>query len=176
MTGARIFLTVTALAAITGVSCSIPTENSQIGDLPSEKSFTDGKVSLFMEHRCGSLDCHGQFGRPLRIYSEWGLRLKANDDGSRNTAATTADEQKANYQAVIGLQPEELSACFTSKGANFSTLQLLKKPLNISGNGIRHKGGQILRATLSDHGWQCLYGWASGTSYPDECAQASAVQ
>jgi hypothetical protein len=32
-------------------------------------------VSEVMERRCGTLDCHGQPSRPLRIYSSIGLRL-----------------------------------------------------------------------------------------------------
>jgi len=178
------FLALTAVIAAAAITSCIPTEETEVGPLPDEKSFTDGKVSLFMEHKCAGLDCHGQEGRPLRLYSQWGLRLKPKDDGTRNGDPTTADEQTANYQAVIGLEPEELSQCFQAgKDASdgcpqsaFATLQLLKKPLSIEGGGIRHKGGPIVRATLNDPGWQCLYGWASGQGYPDLCSQAAAVQ
>jgi hypothetical protein len=181
------FLAITAaLAAATIMSCSIPTEEGTVGPLPDQKSFTEGNVSLFLERRCGGLDCHGQLGRPLRIYSEYGLRLEPRSDGSRNTDATTTKEREANYYAVIALEPEELSKCYVGgkdldDGAgcpveDYSTLQLLKKPLSLEGGGIRHKGGPIVSPTFNDPGWQCLYQWASGHGYPDLCQKASALQ
>ncbi|MFO0735640.1 MAG: hypothetical protein U0270_07165 [Labilithrix sp.] len=181
------FLAMTAaMAAATIMSCSIPTEEGEVGPLPDEKSFTEGKVSLFMERRCGGLDCHGQVGRPLRLYSEYGLRLKPRSDGARNTDPTTKEEQTANYQSVIGLEPEELSRCFAagkdledSPGCPveaYGTLQLLKKPLSLEGGGIRHKGGPVVSPTFNDPGWQCLYQWASGHGFPDLCQQASALE
>lgn len=180
----RHVLALTAALAACLASCSIPTEEGEVGPLPDQKSFVDGKVSLFLERRCGALDCHGQVGRPLRLYSKYGLRLDPKNDGSRNKDDTTADEQKANYQAVIGLEPEELSKCFAAgKEAEdgcpvdaYATLQLLKKPLGIEGGGVRHKGGPVVRGTFSDPGWQCLYQWASGHGFPDLCQQASALQ
>ena len=57
-------------------------------------------------------DCHGQRhpGRPLRIYGQLGLRF-VDDAGDYpgDGTATTETESEANYQAVIGLQPEIMS-------------------------------------------------------------------
>ena len=47
---------------------------------PDPVQFKDQGVSKFLERRCGTLDCHGQGGRPLRLYSGRGLRLP-NDAG-----------------------------------------------------------------------------------------------
>jgi hypothetical protein len=154
-------------------SCSIATENPDLGDLPDQKSFVESKVSLFMERRCGTLDCHGQPGRPLRIYSDWGLRLKPRDDGSRNGAATTSDEQRANYLSVVGLEPEAMETCFRTKGADKANFQLLLKPISLENGGIRHKGGPVLRPDNQDSGWQCLYGWVSGEVNKAECEKAA---
>jgi hypothetical protein len=172
---------VTALVAFVGASsssCAIPSEQSgaTIGSLPTSKSFIGDGVSTFMEHRCAGLDCHGQPGRPLRLYSNWGMRLVATKDGSRSAAGTTPDEQLENYRSVVGLEPENMAACFASQGAQFETFQLLKKPLDISGQGIRHKGGPVLRASESDPGWQCLYGWVSGKVDPKDCADGAKVK
>lgn len=137
-------------------------------------SFIDGGVSAFMEVRCGSLDCHGQLGRPLRLYSEWGLRQENNKDGTRTSGATTANERLANYRSVVGLEPESLAACYASQGA-VRDFQLLLKPLGKDNDGIRHKGGAVLRPSTNDPGWQCLYGWASGTPSPTDCQKAAAL-
>jgi hypothetical protein len=167
-----------AVLALGGaLSCSIPTQSSTdpIGDLPDKASFLDNNVSEFLEHRCGGLDCHGQVGRPLRLYGQWGLRLKEKDDGQRDTSPTTEDEKAENYLTVVGLEPENLAACFASKGVEFATFQLLKKPIDIEGQGVRHKGGPVLRPTQNDAGWQCLYGWVSGKVEKDQCDEAAKI-
>lgn len=167
-----------ALGAAFTSSCSIATQpaDTPLGDLPNYETFKSAKVSDFMEHRCGGLDCHGQEGRPLRIYGQWGLRLKAGEKGKRNTTATSEEERVENYRSVVGLEPENLAKCFASQGTNVETFQLLKKPLDISGFGIRHKGGPVLRAQESDAGWQCLFGWVSGKVDPADCAEGMKVK
>ncbi len=165
----------TSVVIAAGSSCSLPTDSGEFGDLPDRASFVDNKVSLFMEVRCGGLDCHGQDGRPLRIYGQTGLRLKAKPDGSRDNSPTTDDERTENYRSVVGLEPEALAECFESKGEIIGTFQLLKKPLGIENGGIRHKGGPVLRATQSDPGWQCLYGWVSDNVDAAQCEQAAKI-
>lgn len=170
---AAVALLVTLCVAAGSSSCSIPTESGELGELPDSKSFIDNGVSTFMERRCGALDCHGQPGRPLRIYSEWGLRLAANTDGTRDKRPTTPEEQLANYRSVVGLEPENLEACYRTKGEDKKNFQLLLKPLSIENDGIRHKGGPVLRPSANDPGWQCLYGWVSGDVNKAECANAA---
>jgi hypothetical protein len=179
MTRHLVHLAIAGLAALsTSSSCAIPTNTSTdpIGNLPDKDTFINKDVSTFMEHRCAGLDCHGQDGRPLRLYSEWGLRLEANKDGSRNRNATTDDEKAANYRAVVGLEPEDLARCFASKGGDIATLQLVKKPLDIQGGGIRHKGGPVLKQVDDDPGWQCLFGFVSGNVDQKQCDQAAQIQ
>lgn len=165
------------LASAAG-SCAIASNTSTepIANLPDKKSFLDNDVSDMLERRCAGLDCHGQVGRPLRLYSATGLRQKAEKDGSRNGKPTTPEEKSDNYYAVVGLEPENLAACFASKGQVFDTLQLLKKPLSLEGQGIRHKGGPVLKASDTDPGWQCLYGWASGSPDKKQCDDGAKIQ
>ncbi len=165
-------------SSATTTACAPPTSAvSDNPELPDSKSFINNSVSKFMERRCGSLDCHGQRGRPLRIYSEWGLRLEPGQDGQHDKGPTTDKEKLENYYAVVGLEPENLAKCFAQDtGGDFTTFQLLKKPLSIENGGIRHKGGPVLGQNQNDRGWKCLYGWACGQDFSkDDCEAASTL-
>jgi hypothetical protein len=152
------------------VSCAVENQDGKPGELPDSKSYIEDGVSQFMEVRCGAIDCHGQVGRPLRIYSQNGLRYRAGESG-RVSGPTTNEERQENYLSTVGLEPEALSECFLNGGATFR-FQLLQKPLDMANDGVRHKGGPVLRPAENDHGWQCLYGWAQGELDPEECKQA----
>ena len=139
---------------------------------PDREEFIQGGVSAMMESRCAGMDCHGQVGRPLRLYSANGLRLAVPEQGLRDTRPTTREEQEENYASVIGLEPDAIADCLAS-GGRYVDFQLLLKPLDDSGRGIRHKGGPVLRAANNDPGWNCLFGWAAGT--PDRAACKAAT-
>jgi hypothetical protein len=133
--------------------------------LPDRDQYINQGVSTFMEKRCGALDCHGQVGRPLRIYSANGLR-KNLVKGARDVRGTQPDELLDNYYATVGLEPEEISRSRVTEGA-FTDFLLLKKPLSIEGGGVRHKGGPVLRST--DPGFECLITWISGAVNKAKC-------
>jgi hypothetical protein len=156
-----------ALVVATGNACSSP-DSGAISplDLPDKQQFLTQDVGLFMEKRCGALDCHGQVGRPLRIYSANGLRKNDGPKGARDTRPTQPDEQLANYYSVVGLEPEEISISHATKG-EFVDFLLLKKPLGIDQGGVRHKGGSVLRST--DSGFECLITWISGEANKAKC-------
>jgi hypothetical protein len=156
----------TAATAIAGGSaCSVDSTAISPVILPDRAQFFES-VSPFMEQRCGALDCHGQIGRPLRLYSTNGLRLANGTKGVRDTRPTTPDELLANYFSVVGLEPEDVTATFVTDGVDTDFL-LLKKPLDIEGGGVRHKGGPVLRST--DPGFDCLALWLSNHYDKQKC-------
>ena len=103
------------------------------------------------------------------FYSPNGLRLNDGPNGARDDRGIQANESAANYYAVVGLEPEQISLCLTTQGA-FTDFLLLKKPLGIDQGGVRHKGGSVLRST--DSGFDCLLGWASGQVDKAKCDDA----
>jgi hypothetical protein len=123
-------------------------------------------VDQFIELKCGALDCHGQVGRPLRIFSSDGLRL-VDDAGatSGDHTPTSTSEQFANYTAAISVQPELTSAVFAGF-ADPDSLLLLRKPLQAE----RHKGGQVI--VNGDPGYRCIRGWLLGVADFDACNEA----
>ncbi|MBX3189264.1 MAG: hypothetical protein KF819_19730 [Labilithrix sp.] len=112
-------------------------------------------VDRYLARRCGSLDCHGQPGRAYRIYSREGFRLYTIADGSLVSGQQPTDpaEQRANFQALIGLEPEEMSRLMARQGDDIKRLLFIRKSLRIE----RHKGGPAMAE--DDEGYRCVEAW-----------------
>jgi hypothetical protein len=138
-------------------ACSSLEPPAEVARLDSAAYVRD--VHPYVAARCATLDCHGMAGRPLRIYSELGLRARAELRGH----PLTLEEQLANVQAVEGLDP----------GVAADEHLLLRKPLALALGGIAHKGKEIW-LERSDPGYVCLRGWLVGA--PDAAACAAAYE
>ncbi|MCP4444286.1 MAG: hypothetical protein GY811_02935 [Myxococcales bacterium] len=118
-------------------------------------------VQTYVGYRCSSLDCHGDMGRTLRIYSYRGLRLQ---DALREE----------------GLSPNELGenllsiAAFDSLGGPVGENQILLKALAVSAGGMAHEGGAVWQST-SEPGYRCLAAWLAQES-ADANAQAACTE
>lgn len=97
-------------------------------------------VADALEAHCGTLDCHGQLARNVRVYGLNGLRIKDPNDpnsGITGVGATTAKERDSTYLSVIGIQPEVLSQVFAEHGTRPERWIVYSK-----GSGLEHhKGG-----------------------------------
>jgi hypothetical protein len=130
---------------------------------PSSEGFSE--VADAMQPSCGTLDCHGQAGRNLRLFGGRGLRLFAADTSAEGP--TTAAEYEATYWAVVALEPETITAVVRDGGNNPERLLLIRK-----GRGItRHKGGTLMRP--NDNLDQCIVEWLKGTVAVDQCRVAA---
>jgi len=125
-------------------------------------------VDGFLAARCATLDCHGQIGRPLRLFSQDGLRIVDDAGNYPGGAPETESEIFANFTAAISIQPELTSEVFAG---NYDphVLLLLRKPLQLE----RHKGGPVLQP--NDDGDTCLTSWLSGNGV-DYTACGNAAQ
>lgn len=133
-------------------------------------------VSTLLERRCGTLDCHGSDARPLRIYGQYGLRLKppgSEDDGlfaGNLERATTEIEREANYRSVCGLEAERTHKVVTGEDT-VETLTLVRKPRLTE----KHKGGRIWNQGKPPD--RCLVSWLQaqyepGTMDTSDCEAA----
>lgn len=133
-----------------------------------EPPFPEGyaHVSEMLGVRCGSLDCHGDSARPLRIYSGRGMRLAATDVPGQSS--TTEAEHVANLRSAFAIEPERTSEVVREGGSRPERLTLYRKALGLE----HHKGN----APLARDGVQdrCLASWLEQAVDVERCEQASA--
>ena len=159
---ARPGLAACALVAL-GLSsgaCFLASADQEPAELgcPSDASFP--VVSQVLERRCGTLDCHGDPSRPLRLYGRNGTRL--TDADRVGIDPTTPAELEENRFSLCGLEPEKMSAVVAGEG-DVDDLTLTRKPRLIEA----HKGGRVW---LDDSvGYRCLSTWIEGDADVDAC-------
>ncbi len=154
-----------AICALVALACSPGYEGATISEtLPSETGFD--AVTTPLVFFCGSLDCHGAPGRNLRLYGSPGRRLDASDVPCGTP--TSQAEIDADYQSVVGLEPEVMSAVLRDGGRNPERLTLVRKARGAE----KHTGGVVF-AKGSD-GDLCLIDWiaAQGDQTTVDCDNA----
>jgi hypothetical protein len=156
-------------AALALPACAGPSEPAQrieAGDAELYASY----VQPYVEAGCATLDCHGDPGRPLRLYSELGLRKGAElrpkplSDETDPLALTDA-ELDDNRRALAGV-----ALATESSQAHLALL----KPLATSAGGIHHVGPTLWASTTAP-GYQCLRAYLAGDADSDPtvtCARA----
>ena len=153
-----IVIAVLALGA-TAFACSTPDTGARVDPIGPDKT-TFGPVAQMLEHRCGSLDCHGETHRNLRLYGYGGLRL---DPGVLPEQDMTADETDADYDALIALEPEKMADVVREKGASPDRLTLVRKARGTE----NHKGGS--RIAIGDDADICLTTWLASATDTAAC-------
>jgi hypothetical protein len=129
-------------------------------------------VSNVLERRCGTLDCHGEYARPLRIYGQNGLRAATVDELDPDVAQqngtvsggdeTSEAEVRLNWRSVCGLEPEKTAQVIFGQAAP-EELMILRKPLRLE----RHKGEQLFQQ--GDNAAVCVSCWLRG--FPDDVVE-----
>ncbi len=160
------------LVAATGMaSCSTVPANARIGiDAPNGSEEEFGIVGDYLNHRCGSLDCHGQVGRNLRIWGCEGMRLDPSAipgcSVPQGGSPTTPAEHQATYRSLVGLEPEVMSTVVQDHGAHPELLTFVQKARGEEA----HKGGALI--TPGDPQDVCITSWLAGQTDQNACANA----
>ena len=181
MNRARLVGSIVLAAAVTGISmglaaCASTPDPSRTTNIYTPDTafaqYAGGGANVgvdgFIALRCGSLDCHGEIGRPLRLFSQSGLRIVDDAGNYPGGAPETEEEQFANFTAAISIQPELTSKVFAGL-YDPHVLLLLRKPLQLE----RHKGGAVLQS--GDDGDTCLTSWLNGAVNYTACANAAKI-
>ena len=142
------------------VGCSHSLETESLGALDVEGYALE--VQGVLEPSCATLDCHGDIGRPLRLYAETGLRAP----GVRRDAPLTPEELEDNVRSLLAIDPG------TEPGANL----VITKPLSTAVGGEAHVGGDVW-PDREDPAVICVTAWLAGdvSSEREACATARAA-
>lgn len=151
--------------------CSAPPANSRTaGTLPEgPKTFT--LVADMLGTHCGSLDCHGNPARSLRVYSWSGLRLAPNYpgefDAQNNLILTTDAEHQDTYYSFVSLEPEILGQVLAQHGAHPERLTIVRKA-----HDTEYHKGHIAIKPGSDAD-KCLLSWLASNVDATACQKGA---
>jgi len=149
------------------LACAGPSDPTEHLQVPTLERFE--LVSGMLGARCGSLDCHGQVGRSLRLYSRAGLRRDPAAFPNVDAGVVSETEVDDNYRAAITLEPEVLALVVRDQGANPERLTLLRKARGAE----NHKGGAAI--ALGSPSDRCLLSWLSGQVEQASCEAGALV-
>ncbi|HEX3772554.1 MAG TPA: hypothetical protein VHV30_16865 [Polyangiaceae bacterium] len=156
---------------VAAIACSAVSGDARVGiEAPNGSEDQFGIVGDYLDHRCGSLDCHGQAGRNLRVWGCEGMRLdpKALPICSvpLGGASTTPDEHQATYRSLVGLEPTVMSQVVADHGQHPELLTFVRKARGLEA----HKGGVLI--TPGDDQDECICSWLAGQTDTIACANA----
>jgi hypothetical protein len=155
-----------AFAGAALAACVTPSPDARVIVTPPDRA-TFPAVADLLEHRCGSLDCHGTAARNLRLYGSEGLRLTATDRPTSVAGKTTTAEYDEDFLSVVALEPEILSQVVEEGGAQPERLTLVRKA-----RGTEHHKG-LAPFAIGDAGDVCLTSWLAGKTNTASCTQAA---
>jgi hypothetical protein len=166
MTDTRTVLAGAFLVLLVGCSTPAPDAVYTPPALPDPATFPP--VAQLLAIRCGSLECHGTVARNLRLYGSAGLRYAPSDRPLVPTC-DTQDEVDQDYEAVVDLEPEAMSAVVAAGGAHPEQLTMVRKARGVE----YHKGGAIW--AQGDDSDTCLTSWLARSADPGACARGAAA-
>jgi hypothetical protein len=159
---------VVALGSCTGTVQDVdPPPAVAGGGLLAPSRATFAPVDDVLQASCGTLDCHGQAGRNLRLYGGRGLRLDPQNNSADDP--TTPREYDESYWSVIGLEPELMSDVVRDHGRSPQRLTMVRKARDTE----KHKGGRLfVEGDVRD---RCLVSWLAGAVDADACKAGAEV-
>jgi hypothetical protein len=145
---------------------------------PPPSGTTFKPVAVFLDRRCGSLDCHGQVGRNMRLYGQFGLRYSSMDTPGGNMI--TADEITQDWEAIVYLEPEIMDQVVGLGEMNPAQLDptpltFYRKPTGMEA----HKGGMLIQPPTQtqpgDDQDTCIRSWLVNQLDTMACQRANEV-
>lgn len=164
MSYTRLALSFVIAASLVVACVTVETDPRVVETVPDRASFP--AVSDLLDHRCGTLDCHGVTYRNLRVYGREGLRFATDARPSSQENSTTVAEYDATFASLVALEPETMSLVVTEGGAHPERLTLLRKARGTED----HKG--LALWPEGDPQDICVTSWLAGHTDTAICKQA----
>jgi hypothetical protein len=156
------------LGTLALVACVTASSDARlVATVPDRASFP--VVSDLLDHRCGTLDCHGVTYRNLRIYGREGLRVAPVDRPSSKPNTTTPAEYDATFLSLTGLEPQTMSDVVNEGGAHPERLTFVRKARGTE----EHKGLAIWNEGAPED--LCVTSWLAGKVDTATCVAALAA-
>ena len=153
------------LVALAPSGCSAAPDASATVSPGGPDRATFAPVAKVLVQRCGSVDCHGSYYRNMRLFGFGSERLDPTNLPD-SPSDITAPEVDADYDAVVGVEPEIMRQVVAEKGQNPSRLTFVRKARGEE----HHKGGQ--RIVPGDSADVCVLSWLASAVNGDACASA----
>jgi hypothetical protein len=148
--------------------CSGPSDAQRTAFIPPPRAGFE-PVSDMLHARCGSLDCHGQVARNLRLYGVNGLRFSAVDFPGTEGDTTTPAEHDRNYAAAVALEPEIIDQVVREGGSDPGRLTLLRKARGTED----HVGGAVIAA--GSEADRCITSWLASSVDLGACSRGAEI-
>jgi hypothetical protein len=168
------FFVLASVVALAG-ACSTASD-ARIGVVtPVEDEANWHPVADYLDHRCGSIDCHGTSRRNFALWGCAGLRFDPDEAGlapgcrAQGGTNTTDAEYDRTFRSVVGLEPAVMSAVEQGHGQEPELLTFIRKARGMES----HKGGiLVVPGDVQD---QCMTSWLAGATDVDACTAGIAI-
>jgi hypothetical protein len=167
----------TLLLLLLLASCSSPDKDAKVDAVgpsigPDDPQNRFWFVADAMVYKCGTLDCHGNVYRNMRLYGYGGLRVSVASDvlyepePGKLYKVAMPDEVKKDYDAIIGLEPTIMADVVRDNGAAPERLLLIRKGRALE----NHKGGPVMKP--GDSIDTCITSWLAANVNVESCKTA----
>lgn len=150
-----------AIAACAGT----PDDTARVKGAPGPVAPSNFKpVAAALVVMCGTIDCHGSQYRNMRLYGYGGERLSPT--ALPDALGPTDEEVQADWEAIVGVEPELYAQVIAEGGVNPERLTLYRK-----GRGLEaHRAGNRLVTNGDASGDTCLRSWLASNPDVNACA------
>jgi hypothetical protein len=160
------FIAVLVVGALEGAGCTVGDPTAHFTPTLPAGDAQFRPVGDFLQHRCGTLDCHGQIERNFKVYSGDGLRLAGDAVSGDALNPTTDDEYRTTWASIADLEPEVMQSVMADHGDKPERLTFVRKM-----RGTEWHAPPRLVVPGDDQD-TCVTTWLGGHTDVDACTKA----
>lgn len=166
----RLSVPLLSLALAVSSACSSPDEGARVdADVGlSDESFDI--VSDALVYQCGTLDCHGNAFRNMRLYGYGGLRLDDTFHPDSRPSFRFPAEVRRNYESIVSVEPEKFIEVVSQGGREPERLAIVAKARALQ----NHKGGPVMKP--GDPIDTCITSWLAKNVDVESCRSSTKFQ